>query len=69
MKLELQKETKWNGDIWYSILLDERYIVGSGNEQTALGIYEKAINDPVSFFEIKKETLLQNEVILKSIID
>lgn len=62
MKLELLKETKWNGDVWYSIVLDGKYIFGSGNEQNILGIYENAVHDPVGFFEPKIEILLENEI-------
>ena len=57
MKLEIVKETKWNNDVWYSILLDGEYIVGSSSEEKLLKVYDDAKSDPKTFFETKKEVL------------
>tara|TARA_R110000868_G_scaffold30607_8_gene113069 strand:- start:2176 stop:2379 length:204 start_codon:yes stop_codon:yes gene_type:complete len=62
MKLEIVKETKWNGDIWYSIKLDGVYVAGSSNEKELLKVYDDAKSSPKTFFETKKEVLKSEEI-------
>jgi hypothetical protein len=67
MKIELVKETKWDGTIWYAIYKSGDssksgdYITGSGNYDFMLEVYNAAKADPENFFKIKKEVLQSDE--------
>ena len=62
MKLEIVKETKWNGDVWYSIKLDGVYVTVGSNEKELLKVYDDAKSSPKTFFETKKEVLKSEEI-------
>lgn len=62
MKLEIVKETKWNGDVWYCIQLDGEYVAGSSNQEKLLKVYDDAKSSPKTFFETKKEVLKCEEI-------
>ena len=42
MKIELIKETNFIGEVWYFIMLDDKYVTGSGTskEEKALEYFE-----------------------------
>lgn len=67
MKVQLEKETKWNGETWYSIMKYQEgkthgeYITGSANLERIVDLYDKIKNDP-DFFATKKEILNSHEI-------
>ncbi len=46
MKVELVEETKYNGEPWYIIKIDDLYFKGTGNKIVAEAMYTEIINDP-----------------------
>lgn len=46
MIIELIKEVKLNDDPWYSIYLNDKYIVGSYNEEKAMKMYDAIKENP-----------------------
>lgn len=62
MKLEIIKETKWDKETWYSIYLDNIYIVGSFNQEKVENIFAEAVSDPENYFKSTKEVLKSAEI-------
>lgn len=62
VKIELIKETKVGNDPWYSICLDDNYIVGTGDIEKAEQLYNEIKNG-----RIKEKTILKSEDVLLSL--
>ena len=62
MKLEIIKESKWDKETWYSIYLDNTYIVGSYNQEKIDRIFAEAVSDPENYFKTTREVLKSAEI-------
>lgn len=61
MKIELVKESKAGREDWYSVHVDDKYVVGSYNLKDMENIYENLKKDP-SYLEPKKQILKSSEI-------
>jgi len=63
MKIELIKEEEYARPPWYHIEIDEKYIIGGGNEDEISKHYEAIINDP-NILKKKMEILESREIVV-----
>ena len=61
MKIELIEETKYDGEPWYIVKIDDVYFKGTGNKSTAEKHYNDIINDP-SIIKTKINILQSHEI-------
>jgi hypothetical protein len=62
MKLELIKDTDWDGDVWYGLYKNDVYITGSRKLDEMQEMYKKASENPEEFFKGRKQVLLSSEI-------
>lgn len=63
MKIELIEETKYNGEPWYVVRVDDAYIIGTGNKLNADKMYKEIIADP-NVIKTKINILKSEEVVV-----
>jgi hypothetical protein len=61
MKIELVEETKYNGEPWYVVRVDDVYIIGTGNKLNADKMYDEIVADP-NIIKTKVNILKSEEV-------
>jgi len=61
MKIELVEETKYNGEPWYIVKVDDVYIIGTGNKLNADKMYNEIVADP-NIIKTKVNILKSEEV-------
>ena len=61
MKVELVEETKYDGEPWYIVKIDDVYFKGTGNKLNAEKYYNDIINDP-SVIKTKVNILKSEEI-------
>lgn len=61
MKIELVEETQFNKESWYSVRVNDVYIIGTGIKKNAEELYDRVVKDP-SLVE-KKINILKSEEI------
>jgi hypothetical protein len=63
MKIELVEETKYNGEPWYIVKVDDQYVIGTGNKLNAEKCFNEITADP-TVIKTKKIILKSQEVYL-----
>jgi hypothetical protein len=53
-EMKIVKETKFNEEAWYSLYVDDRYIVGSYDEEKINNHFEEIKSNPNSFLQTKE---------------
>ena len=61
MIIELVEETKYNGEPWYTITADGKWIYSTGNKLNAEKAYSEIIADP-EIIKTKRNILSSQEV-------
>ena len=61
MTIELVEETKYNGEPWYIVKVDDVYIIGTGNKLNAEKCFNEIIADP-NVIKTKVNILKSEEV-------
>jgi hypothetical protein len=62
MKIELIKDTDWDGDVWYGLYKNGAYITGSRKLDEMQEMYKEATDNPQEFFKARKQVLLSSEI-------
>ena len=50
-EMKIVKQTKFNEDAWYSLYVDDRYIVGSHDEEKVNNYFEEIKRNPNLFLQ------------------
>jgi hypothetical protein len=66
MKIELIKDTDWDGDVWYGLYKNGAYITGSRKLDEMQEMYKEATDNPQEFFKARKQVLLSAEIDVSS---